>query len=156
MGRLTVEAEQTARATPEEVWALVSDATGYPEWGPWSDACYQRPGDDSPHGPGAVYWLRSARRAYLRYVTMVEKVLEVEEGQRLTYTVISGIPVRDYRAEVTLTPAGDGTHIRWAAAWGHDPGRADCAAGPAEPLPSDCRGPGHRRRAARRELTPGV
>lgn len=117
MGRLTVEAEQTARATPEEVWALVSDATGYPEWGPWSDACYQRPGDDSPHGPGAVYWLRSARRAYLRYVTMVEKVLEVEEGQRLTYTVISGIPVRDYRAEVTLTPAGDGTHIRWAAAW---------------------------------------
>ena len=117
MGRLQVEAERTARATPEEVWALVSDATRYPEWGPWSDAGYQRPGDDSPHGPGAVYWLRSARRAYLRYVTMTEKVLEVEEGRRLVYTVLGGIPVRDYRAEVTLTPARDGTRVRWAAAW---------------------------------------
>lgn len=117
MGRLHVEAEQTARAMPGEVWALVSDATRYPEWGPWSAAEYQRPGDDSPHGPGAIYWLRSARRAYLRYATLVEKVLEVEEGRRLAYTVLSGLPVRDYRAEVTLTPAGDGTHVRWAAAW---------------------------------------
>ena len=31
MGRLHVEAEQTARTAPQEVWALVSDATRYPQ-----------------------------------------------------------------------------------------------------------------------------
>ena len=117
MSRLHVAAEQTAHATPGAVWALVSDASRYPEWGPWSAAGYQRPGDDSPRGPGAVQWLRSARRSYLRYVTSIEQVLEVEEERRLVYTVIGGIPVRNYRAEVTLTPVPDGTHVRWAATW---------------------------------------
>jgi len=117
VSRLHVAAEQTAHATPGAVWALVSDASRNPEWGPWSAAGYQRPGDDSPRGPGAVQWLRSARRSYLRYVTSIEKVLEVEEERRLVYTVIGGIPVRNYRAEVTLTPVPDGTHVRWAATW---------------------------------------
>jgi hypothetical protein len=31
--------------------------------------------------------------------------------------VIGGIPVRNYRAEVTLEPAAGGTRIRWAASW---------------------------------------
>lgn len=117
MGRLHVEAEQTTRAAPEAVWDLVSDATRYPEWGPWSAAGYQRPGETSPRGPGAVQWLRSSRRAYLRYPTSIEKILEAEAGRRLVYTVIGGIPVRNYRAEVTLTRSGDGTRIRWAATW---------------------------------------
>lgn len=117
MNQLEVSAERTARATPEEVWALVSDATRYPEWGPWRAAGYRRPGDTSPRGPGAVQWLQSSRRFLLRYPVSVEKILEAEEGKRLAYTVIGGIPVRNYRAELTLTPTEGGTHIRWAATW---------------------------------------
>ena len=114
MNDLEVCAERTARATPDAVWALVSDATRYPEWGPWRAAEYRRPGDDSPRGPGAVQWLQSSRRYLFRYPVSIEKILEVEEGRKLVYTVVGGIPVRNYRAEVTLTPMGDGTHIRWA------------------------------------------
>ena len=117
MNHLHVEADGTARAEPATVWALISDATRYPEWGPWSAAEYQRPGDASPRGAGAVYWLRSSRRTYLRYATTVEKILETEEGRHLAYTVIGGIPLRNYRADVTLTAADGGTHIRWAATW---------------------------------------
>jgi uncharacterized protein YndB with AHSA1/START domain len=117
MGQLHVEAEQTARAAPEIVWALVSDATTYPRWGPWSEAGYRHPGDASPHGPGAVYWLRSSRRYGLYRPVSIEKILDAEEGRRLAYTVIGGIPVRNYRAEVTLAPAAGGTRIRWAASW---------------------------------------
>ncbi len=117
MSRLHVEAEQVARATPEAVWALVSDATRFAQWGPWSQAEYQSPGDTSPHGPGAIYRLRSARRVYGRHVTSVEKTLEVEEGRRLTYTVVGGMPVRNYLGEITLTPVEDGTRIRWTATW---------------------------------------
>jgi len=117
MNQLHVEAEGTARATPAAVWALISDATRYPQWGPWSAADYRSPGDTSPHGPGAIYSLRSARRAYGRYQVTVEKILEAEEDRRLVYIVVGGLPLRNYRAEVTLTAAADGTRIRWAATW---------------------------------------
>jgi uncharacterized protein YndB with AHSA1/START domain len=117
MARLHAEAERIAHAAPAIVWALVSDASRYPEWGPWSSCEYDRPGDASPRGPGAVYRLRSTRRYLGRHPVSVEKVLEAEEGRFLAYTVVGGIPVRNYRAEVTLTPADGGTRIRWAASW---------------------------------------
>ena len=117
MSKLNVMAEQDAHAAPEIVWELVSDATKFPEWGPWIAAGYRRPGDISPHGPGAIQWLRSSRRVFLRHVTMVEKILEAEQDRRLVYTVLGGLPVRNYLGEVTLTPIADGTHIRWAASW---------------------------------------
>jgi uncharacterized protein YndB with AHSA1/START domain len=117
MGKLHVEAEQTTRAAPEIVWALVSDAMTYPQWGPWREAGYRHPGDTSPRGPGAVYWLRSSRRYGLRYPVSVEKILDAEQGRYLAYAVIGGIPVRNYRAEITLRPAPGGTRIRWAASW---------------------------------------
>ena len=61
--------------------------------------------------------LRSSRRYLGRYPVSVEKLLEAEEGRFLAYTVIGGIPVRNYRAEVTLTPADGGTRIRWTGEW---------------------------------------
>ncbi len=33
----------------------------------------------------------------------------------MVHTVVKGIPVRHYTAEVILTPAGEGTNIRWLA-----------------------------------------
>jgi uncharacterized protein YndB with AHSA1/START domain len=117
VGKLHVEAEQVAAAASENVWALISDATTYPQWGPWSEAGYRSPGDASPRGPGAVYWLRSSHRYGLTRPVSVEKILDAEEGRSLAYTVVGGIPVRNYRAEITLTPAAGGTQIRWAASW---------------------------------------
>ena len=117
MGTLHVEAEQTTRAAPEFVWALVSDVMTYPRWGPWREAGYQRPGDTSPRGTGAEYWLRSSHRYGLSYPVSVERVLDVQQGRHLAYTVIGGIPVRNYRADITLEPAAGGTRIRWAASW---------------------------------------
>jgi len=117
MAQLHVEAEATTKASPETVLALVSDATRYPSWGPWSSGHYKKAGEESPRGVGAIQTLRSAQRYLGRYTTSVERILEVEEGRRLAYMVIRGVPVRNYRGEVTLTPAGDGTHIRWTADW---------------------------------------
>jgi uncharacterized protein YndB with AHSA1/START domain len=117
MGQLHVEAKQIAAASSQDVWALLSDARTYPRWGPWCGADYRSPGDASPHGPGAVYWLRSSRRHGLSHPVSIEKVLDIEEGRRLSYAVIGGIPVRNYRAEITLTPVTGGTQIRWAASF---------------------------------------
>jgi uncharacterized protein YndB with AHSA1/START domain len=113
-GRLQVAAESVTSAPPEAVWALVSDATRYPQWGPWSAAGYRGAAEPIP---GTVYWLRSASRAYGRHVTSVERIEEVDQGRRIAYTVIGGMPVRGYRGEVTLTPDAGGTRVRWTASF---------------------------------------
>jgi len=117
MTRLHVEAERTIQAPPDIIWALVSDAMMYPQWGPWRKAGYRSEGEASQHGPGAVYWLESSQRYMLRYPVSVEKIIDAEEGRHLAYTVIAGIPVRNYRADVTITPASGGTRVRWEATW---------------------------------------
>jgi len=151
MTQLHVEAEGVARAAPQAVWELVANADSYCQWGPWNASGYSSPGDQN--GVGAVRWFRYGR------TTTVERVLESEPGRRMVYTVVKGIPVRNYRAEVTLTPEGQGTHTRWSASWDRTLGgrmvhrrlrsmypdivsrviaaadRAAAAAGPARPQP---------------------
>ena len=109
--QLRVEAEGVTTAPALTVWQLVSDANSYPTWGPWSDAGYTREGDPERDGAGAVRWFRYGR------TTTVEEVLTAEAGRSLRYTVLSGPPVRNYLAEITLSPVADGTHIRWSARW---------------------------------------
>jgi uncharacterized protein YndB with AHSA1/START domain len=111
MRQLHVEAEGVAQAPPQVVWELVANADTYGEWGPWSAGGYENLGDQAPDGAGVIRWFRYGR------TTTVEKVLESERARRLVYTVVKGIPVRNYRAEVTLRPEGAGTHIRWSATW---------------------------------------
>jgi uncharacterized protein YndB with AHSA1/START domain len=118
MAQLHVEAEGVARAAPEVVWELVANADRYSEWGPWSASGYENLGAQPPDGAGVIRWMRYGR------TTTVEKVLESERARRLVYTVVKGIPVRNYRAEVTLSPEGERTHIRWTASWDRTlPGR---------------------------------
>ncbi len=111
MNRLSVRAEGTASAPLHVVWALVADANRYPEWGPWNAGGYAPPGA-GPSKPGMTQWFRYGRRTTSR-----ERILEVEDGRRLVYTVERGVPVKNYRAEITLTSIADGTHVSWAAEW---------------------------------------
>jgi hypothetical protein len=109
--RLHVEAEARAQALPEAVWRLVADADTYCRWGIWSESSWVGLGAASPGRPGSLRQMRYRR------TRIVEQVLEVDEGTRLAYTVVRGIPVRNYRAEVTLTPERGATHVRWVADW---------------------------------------
>ena len=118
MAQLRVEAEGEAQAAPEAEWKHVANADRYSEWGPWIASGYENLGAQAPDGAGVIRWMRYGR------TTTVEKVLESERARRLVYTVVKGIPVRNYRAEVTLSPVGEGTHIRWTASWDRTlPGR---------------------------------
>jgi hypothetical protein len=77
-----------------------------------------RAGAQARDGAGVIRWMRYGR------TTTVEKVLESERARRLVYAVVKGIPVRNYRAEVSLSPEGESTHIHWTATWDRTlPGR---------------------------------
>ena len=110
--RLEVTAEADFAADREIVWSLLSDANTFAVWGPWNDGGY-RPPSAGPSTPGSIQWFRFGRRT-----VSVEEVLEVEPPHKLVYAVIDGLPVRNYRAEVTLTATdSQGTKIRWTATW---------------------------------------
>jgi hypothetical protein len=44
-----------------------------------------------------------------------EEVVAFEPPQHFAYILLTGLPVREYRADVELTPDGDGTLITWHA-----------------------------------------
>jgi hypothetical protein len=109
--RLKLHASGRTEASPAQLWPLLEDVTKFAEWGMWEETGYREPGETSPHGVGALRWLRSGR------YTTVERVVEMVEAQRLSYRVVSGLPVKDYLATVELTPDGTGTRVDWSATY---------------------------------------
>jgi uncharacterized protein YndB with AHSA1/START domain len=100
MQEIDVKAE--SEAAPERVWALLADARSWPRWAPFDEAMVEEGA-----GLGELRRFQTGRR------TTRERVTGFEPPKRLEYELVSGIPIHDYRAEVTLAPAGDGTAIRW-------------------------------------------
>ena len=101
----TIDVHATAQAPPAAVWALLDDSSTWPDWTPIEVHEQLRPA--GPDGLGEERLFRAGRRA------MHERIVEREKERRLTYTLLSGLAVRDYRAEISLEPAGGGTSIRW-------------------------------------------
>jgi uncharacterized protein YndB with AHSA1/START domain len=99
---LELDAQATSSATPEQVWALLADVRTWPRWADFDEAEVE-----SGSGLGET---RSFRRG--RYRTR-ERVTVFERPHRFGYDFLSGLPIRDYHADVTLTERDGGTDIRW-------------------------------------------
>jgi uncharacterized protein YndB with AHSA1/START domain len=108
LSRQSVDVSARSSAPPEAVWHLLADATTWSDWGDWSSAELVREGTPPPGGVHAVKRLK-------KFPTVsVEEVTVFEPPRRLGYELRSGLPLRGYRGEVTLTPTdGGGTEIRW-------------------------------------------
>jgi uncharacterized protein YndB with AHSA1/START domain len=105
-----IAAEATTEAAPDAVWALLADRSTWPSWSPLGSHAVERPGrDGTPDGLGGIARFVTGRHR------VREEIVEREPARRLSYTLLSGLPLRDYRAVVELTPAGAGTRIRWSA-----------------------------------------
>ena len=98
-----IDVKAHTKAPAERVFALLADAPSWSRWAPFDEAVVEQ-GD----GVGEVRRFRTGR------VTSRERVTVLERPRRFGYELLSGLPIRDYRAEVTLTPdPGGGTQIRW-------------------------------------------
>jgi uncharacterized protein YndB with AHSA1/START domain len=111
-GRAARSYEITTRSSgsPERVFALLADATSWKSWaGPLiGHASWEREGNPAPGGVGAIRklgrWPMFGR----------EQIVVSEPPTHHAYTMLSGNPVRNFRADVRLTPDGDGTLIKWS------------------------------------------
>jgi uncharacterized protein YndB with AHSA1/START domain len=96
-------------APPATVWPLIGEAKRWKEWSFLDRSDLERAGSPDADGVGAV-------RRFTRFgVGSREEVVAWEPPHHLGYTMISGIPVRNYRADVHLEPDGTGTAISWSA-----------------------------------------
>ncbi|MEW2355812.1 SRPBCC family protein [Spirillospora sp. NPDC029432] len=103
-GPYSVGASATSRAGAEVVFKHLAVAEAWSEWGTFpSRARRERPGDDAPNGVGAIRAIPPAR----------EQVVEYDPPHHYAYVALSGLPLKEYRADVTLEPRGFETVIRW-------------------------------------------
>lgn len=95
-------------APPETVFEVLTDHAGYSQLTPLRRSELEREGEATPNGVGAV------RRLTAVGPPIREEVIAYEAPSRFSYTVLSGLPVRDHVGTVELTPSGAGTRMVYA------------------------------------------
>jgi len=104
----SVDERAWSSADPSTVYELLAHGATWPVWSPIGSFELQQPGDGGePEGLHAVRVFRTGR------TTSVERLGELRPGQRLSYALVEGLPLRGYRADIDLEPADGGTMIRW-------------------------------------------
>ncbi len=94
-------------AKADVVYALLRDGVSWPTWTSIDSFELERAGEREPEGAGAIRIFRKGK------VTGRDQVAELVLDRRFGYLHLSGLPVRDYRADVDLEPEAEGTRIRW-------------------------------------------
>ncbi|MDQ7909644.1 SRPBCC family protein [Phytohabitans sp. ZYX-F-186] len=100
---VTVRSEADADA----VYRLLVDGATWPAWSGLGSFELERADPAGGEGVGAVRIFRTWP------FTNHEEIVEAVPGRRFSYRLLSGMALNDYRADVDLTPDGDGTLIRW-------------------------------------------
>ena len=109
MAAQEIDIRTTTAATPDQVWRLLDDSRSWPSWTPIETAEILEPAGGD--GLGEVRSFTTGR------VTVKERIVERRAPNRLSYALISGLAVRDYRADIDVRPQGGTTEIRWHTAF---------------------------------------
>jgi len=112
MGTMHFRLDQTIAAAPADVYAPLRDGASWPVWSPLVGSFeLERPGVDEPEGLGAIRVFRTGR------VATREEIVELLPERRFSYVLLSGLAIRNYRADVDLEPTGRGTVLHWHSAF---------------------------------------
>jgi hypothetical protein len=102
-----LEARGHSDADPATVYALLRDGSTWPTWGTVERFALEQPGTPEPESVGAI------RNFFTGKYKMRERVAELVANKRFSYELLEGLPLRDYRAVIDITPADGGTDIHW-------------------------------------------
>jgi len=108
MKPVEIEVSAHSSAAPATVYAVVANSEAYPSWSAIGSFEHVRDGVGERYGVGSQRIFRTGP------LKLLEEVAELVPDQRVVYLLLGGLPFRDYRATVDLSPApGGGTDIRW-------------------------------------------
>ena len=109
-GRIAVSATARSRATAAVVFGLLKDGASWPHWSIFDAFELERPGGSDRLGVGAIRMFKT------RVSKVREEVVALTEDSLLSYVLLSGLPMKNYRADVALEAMPDGsTLIHWRA-----------------------------------------
>lgn len=95
-------------APTETVFEVLTDHAGYSKLTPLRKSELERAGEADPNGVGAIRKLTAVGPP------MREEVIAYEAPRRFSYTVLTGLPVRDHVGTVELTEEGGRTKMVYA------------------------------------------
>jgi uncharacterized protein YndB with AHSA1/START domain len=100
-----IHREADSQGSPASVYRFLSDSATWPDWTP-----IERCEITIPESSGQP----EERTFSTGRITVRERVVEKVPARRLVYTLLDGLPLKDYRAVIELSPtARGGTHITW-------------------------------------------
>jgi len=106
---IVIQVERTARASASRIFQLLYDGPSWPRWSKFTKFRLEKKGISERLGIGAIR-VMSTRISRVR-----EQIIDAEPDTRFSYTLLSGLPLKDYRADVELTAFGENTRIVWRA-----------------------------------------
>jgi uncharacterized protein YndB with AHSA1/START domain len=95
-------------APAETVFEVLTDHRRYNELTPLRKSELERDGEPTPNGVGAI------RKLSLLGPPLREEVIAYQQPSRFSYTVLSGLPVRNHVGTVELKADGAGTKMVYA------------------------------------------
>jgi Polyketide cyclase / dehydrase and lipid transport len=105
--RVTFTVSAWSAAPPAVVYPLLCSGATWPEWSPIGSFRLERQGRDGGESLGAIRVFTTAG------VHSREELVGFEPGRSFSYSALSGLPIRDHRADVTLAERDGGTAISW-------------------------------------------
>lgn len=110
--RFSYRVEQACSAPATAVYRVLEDVHRWREWMPAvQTACWDQRGQTTPSGRGAIRSMTVAGR------TVREQVIAADPPHHQSYTALSGLPVTDYTADITIESRDGGCVITWAASF---------------------------------------
>ena len=96
----TATAELTMSASPDAVWAILSDFHGLPKWMPGIE-------ESVPDGDDRVLSMMG--------MTIRERLVRMDDaGKAVTYSIVDGAPVESHEATITVHDAdGGASRVTW-------------------------------------------
>jgi len=94
------------------VFSLLKNSDTWPRWSLFDSCELERAGSDERFGVGAI------RTFSTRVSKTREQVTELIPNQKLSYVLLSGLPLRNYQAVVQLSSPDSGvTLVNWTASF---------------------------------------
>jgi hypothetical protein len=89
------------------VYEVAKDSSRYPEWSIIGSFEHIHSGATELYGVGS-------QRIYRTWpLRLLEEVTELIPGRRVSYTVLRGMPFRNYHSSIDITPVDGGSEIGW-------------------------------------------
>jgi len=105
--RVTFSVSARTTATPEVVYRLLATGVTWPEWSPIGSFRLGREGSGGGETVGAIRVFKTGT------VTSREELLELRPLQGISYSALSGLPIRAHRADVEIERSDRSTAIEW-------------------------------------------